>query len=236
MKDKLQILCYGDSNTWGTIGRYFESPLPSERYDPEHRWTCVLQAQLGDGFEVLADGLGGRSTIYSRKGEEWKSGEYYLLPCLRSHSPLDLVIIMLGTNDLQINKEITEEDLPVGISRLVDIVQGDAFCGRDVKPPKVLIIPPAEVQPSAPDGRVLVYAKFRGDIGRNLSLKLPEVYEKVAKEKGCYYLNGQDYIKPGPADGVHLDAQSHIRLGCAVADFVKKHIFPEHDGVKEDAL
>ncbi|MBQ8814558.1 MAG: hypothetical protein IJZ85_08700 [Lachnospiraceae bacterium] len=227
MRDKIQILCYGDSNTWGTIGRWYESKEPSERYDPEHRWPCVLQAQLGDAAEVIAEGLGGRSTIYTREGEEYKSGESYLLPCLHSHYPLDLVIIMLGTNDLQIKKDITEAELPVGISRLVDIVQRDVGSGRKGEAPKVLIIAPAEVQPSSPEGRVLVYDKFRRETGRNLSLMFPEVYANVAKEKGCYFLNSQDYAVPGPADGVHFDAESHVRLGQAVAEFVRNCIFPE---------
>lgn len=226
MNDKIQILCYGDSNTWGTIGRWQESTLPSERYDPAHRWPCVLQSELGDAFNVIAEGLGGRSTIYSRAGEEHKNGETYLKPCLHSHRPLDLVIIMLGTNDLQVKRDITEAELPNGISRLVDIVQAERSCGRNGQTPKVLIIAPAEVQPSSPEGRVLVYDKFRREIGRGLSLKFPGIYKKVAEEKNCYFLNAQDYAVPGPADGVHFDPESHIRLGKAVAQLIGCEIFP----------
>lgn len=225
--DKLQILCYGDSNTWGCIGHWIETTVPTSRYDDQTRWPCVLQADLGDGFHIVEEGLGGRSTIYTREGEEWKSGEMYLKPCLHSHRPLDLVIIMLGTNDLQINKTITEEDLPVGISRLVDIIQETPNVGRDQIVPKILIVSPIEIRPSAPEGRVLVYDKFRREIGRELSLKLPEVYAKVAQEKGCYFLNAADYAEPGPADGVHFTPDSHIRLGHALADYIRKNIYPE---------
>ena len=70
MKDRIEVLCYGDSNTWGCIGRWEASILPSERYDREHRWPDVLQAQLGEDFHVISEGLGGRSTIYPRVGEE----------------------------------------------------------------------------------------------------------------------------------------------------------------------
>lgn len=227
MKDRIEILCYGDSNTWGCIGRWEASILPSERYDREHRWPDVLQAQLGEDFHVISEGLGGRSTIYPRAGEEYKNGEPYLLPCLHSHRPLDLVIIMLGTNDLQMKKDITEEELPVGISRLIDIVQSTPKCGRNVQPPKILVLPPIEIRKAAPEGRVAVYDLFRGDIGRELSLKMPAVYAKVAKEKGCYYLNTADYAVPGPADGVHFDAESHVRLGKAVAAYIKTHIYSE---------
>ena len=143
------------------------------------------------------------------------------------HRPLDLVVIMLGTNDLQLKKDITAEELPIGISRLVDIVQKYPKVGRGNVPPKVLIIAPIEVRPSAPEGRTAVYAKFRCEIGRELSLMLPAVYEKVAKEKNCYFLNAQEFAQPGPADGVHFDAQSHIQLGKAVADFIRNEIFAD---------
>ncbi len=227
MHDKRQILCYGDSNTWGCIGRWQESPLPSERYDEEHRWPNVMQAQLGENFNVICEGLGGRTTIYPVPGEEWKSGESYLIPCLNSHYPLDLVVIMLGTNDLQVHKTITAAELPLGIARLVDMIRANGKVGRGLKSPEILLIAPVEIIPSDPNGRVLVYAKFREEIGRELSLLFPSVYAKVAEEKGCYFLNAQEYAAPGPADGVHLDPESHVRLGCAAAQYIREHIFPE---------
>lgn len=226
-KEKIQIVCYGDSNTWGCIGKWVESEEPSDRYDTDHRWPAVLQTELGDSFHVVEEGLCGRTTIYSKPGEEWKNGESYLTPCLHTHRPLDLVVIMLGTNDLQIKKDITAEELPVGISRLVDIVQNCKKAGSNGEAPKVLILSPVEVRPSSPEGRVHVYAKFRCEIGRNLSLMFPEVYKKVAEEKGCYFLNAADYAKPGPADGVHLDADSQVRLGKAIAEYIKTNIYPE---------
>lgn len=225
-KDKIQILCYGDSNTWGCIGKWVDSDEPSGRYDTDTRWPMVLQKELGEDFHVIEEGLGGRTSIYRHPTEPWKTGEPYLLPCLYTHRPLDLVVIMLGTNDLQIKKDITAEELHIGISRLVDIVQAHHKPGRGNQPPKVLILSPVEVKPSAPEGRTQVYAKFRCDIGRNLSLMLPQVYQQVAREKGCFFLNSQLYAQPGPADGVHLDAQSHISLGKAVARCILEEIYP----------
>lgn len=221
MKDKIQILCYGDSNTWGCIGRWKDSNHPSERYDTEHRWPDVLQADLGEDYHVISEGLGGRTTIYNKPDEPWKNGETYLKPCLYSHRPLDLVIVMLGTNDLTAKCDMTPGELSVGITRLVNQIQEAWSCGRGEKSPKILVLAPTEVQPSSPEGRVNVYEKFRKDIGRNLSRMFPEVYAKVAKEKNCYFLNAAAYAKPGPADGVHFDAESHVRLGHAVAEFIK---------------
>jgi len=225
-KDRIRILCYGDSNTWGTIGKWTECDTPSERFDSDHRWTGVLQKCLGDEFEIIEEGLGGRSTIYEREGFEWKNGAQYLVPCLHTHRPIDLVIIMLGTNDLQIKRDITADELSVGISKIVDIVRSYPDIGRDRKAPKILIIAPVEVMPSAPEGRTAVYDKFRGDIGRELSLLMPEVYKKVAEEKDCYFLNAQLYAKPCASDGVHISADGHIRLGHAIAELIRSDIFP----------
>ena len=223
--EKIVILCYGDSNTWGCIGKWEENTELSKRYGSDIRWPAVLQADLGEMYYVIEEGLGGRTSIYDPPAETWKNGETYLTPCLHSHYPLDLIVFMLGTNDLQIKKDITAEELPNGISRLVDIVRQYSELGRNGETPEILIIAPPEIRPSAPEGRTAVYSKFRCDIGRELSLLFPKVYEKVATEKGCYFLNSQEYVQPGLADGVHFDEDSHIRLGHAVANFISDRIF-----------
>ena len=224
----IRILCYGDSNTWGTIGQWEDTSLYSMRFDRAHRWTGILQAELGDGFEVIEEGLGGRTTIYDNPAEPWKNGEPSLLPCLHSHRPIDLIIIMLGTNDLHLPRTLTEDELPIGISRLVDLVKMHPKAGRSGKPPEILLLSPIEVRPASPEARISVYQKFRGDTGRELSLRMPGIYERIAKEKGCYYLNTQEYASPGLADGIHMDADSHMSLGKAVADYIRTAVFPDN--------
>ena len=97
-----EILCYGDSNTWGY------NPSTKERYDRYERWTGILQFTLGDEYHVIEEGLNGRTTVWDEPIEgEYKNGKTYLVSCLESHKPLDLVIIMLGTNDLKKRFSVT---------------------------------------------------------------------------------------------------------------------------------
>ena len=225
--DKINILCYGDSNTWGTIGRWSVDGKPSECFDAEHRWPEVMQSALGDKFHMIRQGLGGRTTIYAEEGDEWKSGEMYLTPCLFSHRPLDLVIIMLGSNDLLVKQDMTAEELPVGISRLVDIVQSYPKVGAGNVPPKVLILAPIPIRKPHPDGRMDVYDKYRREIGLELSRQFAPVQKKVAEEKGCYFMDAGLYAEACDADGDHFTPESHVRLGLALAEYIKKNIYPE---------
>ena len=224
--ERREILCYGDSNTWGCIPRWEESDLPSERYDEHTRWPCAAAELLGPGYHIVEEGLGGRTTVYDRPGEPEKNGEPYLLPCLLSHRPLDLVVIMLGTNDLHRAVQPDPAHLGAGIRRLIGIVQSTPKCGRGNRPPQVLILAPIPIRPPAPEGRTLVYDQFAGEIGRNLSLGFPETYRKAAVETGCRFLNAGDYAEAGAGDGVHFTAESHLRLGRAVAEEIRA-IFEE---------
>src|SRR6266581_6911945 len=90
-----RILCYGDSNVWGQI------PSTFERYDSNIRWTGLLQQLLEYDYELIEEGLGGRTTIFDDANKESCNGKKYLLPCLQSHNPLDIIILLLGTNDLK---------------------------------------------------------------------------------------------------------------------------------------
>ena len=96
--DKIRILCYGDSNTWGYI-----SGSDHQRYEEKERWPRVLANLLGGSFEVIEEGLNSRTLISNdpRVGKEGKNGYEYLIPCLDTHDPIDLVILMLGTNELK---------------------------------------------------------------------------------------------------------------------------------------
>ena len=106
--EKIRILCYGDSNTWGYI-----SGTDHERYGINERWTKFLQCKLGDRFEVIEEGLNSRTLISNdtRPGKEGKNGYEYLIPCLDTHDPIDLIILMLGTNELKASYNKTAAEI-----------------------------------------------------------------------------------------------------------------------------
>ena len=217
---KKEILIYGDSNTWGYIPVPYEPPLAVNRRGEDLRWPCITAKDLGEEYHIIEEGLSGRRSIYG-EGEDWPvNGEPYLTPCLLTHSPLDLVVIMLGTNDLRIEYGVTRETLGVGISRLVDIVQSLPDCGHGVKPPKVLIIAPGLIV--HPD-EFMEHYKNRGyQKGEELSAAFGEAYHAVAEEKGCEFLNAADFVTTSPIDGLHMDDASHIALGHAVAEKIEE--------------
>ena len=106
--NKIRILCYGDSNTWGYI-----PGSDHERYNENTRWTRLLSTKLGEDFEIIEEGLNSRTLISNdpRPGKEGKSGYDYLIPCLDSQDPIDLVVLMLGTNELKYTNNKTPEEI-----------------------------------------------------------------------------------------------------------------------------
>ena len=219
--DTYEIMCYGDSNTWGTVAKKHKDD-PHLRYGREIRWPAVLQRLLGSGYAVQEEGLGGRTTMYTANpAMPFKNGMHMLEGCLKTHCPLDLIILMLGTNDLHLPKPLPEDQLCAGIMEMIHLIQAHPEYGREeIRVPEILLIAPPFITPSAPDARTEVYPQFFGEYGERLSRQFPQVYRAVAEKYGCHFLNAQDFTRPDPNDGVHLDAVSHRRLAVAVRDKV----------------
>lgn len=193
-----RILCYGDSNTWGYI-----SGTDHKRYGENERWTKLLSKKLGNEFEVIEEGLNSRTLISNdtRPGKEGKNGYEYLLPCLDTHDPIDLVIIMLGTNELKkvYNKTI-EEVGEIFEKYFIKTILNRKSQIED-KYAEVLIIAP----PIADDDGS---GKYEGALEK--SMKFNEVYMKIAKENNCYFIDNK-FLNTG-IDKVHLTKESHTIL------------------------
>jgi len=208
------ILCYGDSNTWGY------NPLTQERHRYQDRWTTVLQKELGEEYLIIPEGLNGRTTVWEDPIELHKNGAAYLPPCLESHKPLDLVIIMLGTNDLKQRFSLPAVDIAAGAGVLADIVMKSgcgpaASEGAGEQSPGLLLLIPPEVR------KLTDFAEmFAGS--REKSLRFPEAYTAVAESKGIPALDIGREVRFSDADGIHFEPPELIELGKIVAEKVRE--------------
>ena len=202
------VLCYGDSNTWGaaTVDR------PDRRYGPDERWPGVLRASLGADWLVVEEGLGGRTTVNDDpvEGIE-KNGHTYLLPCLLSHKPLDVVVIMLGTNDLKARFNKTAWEIAAGVGKLVDVVKTTPEIGRSGRHPQILVVCPPPTQADLKEYADL----FAGAPAK--SRELAKHYRKIAETAAVRLLDAGTVIKSSVVDGFHLDPDAHLALGRAIA-------------------
>ncbi len=199
------ILCFGDSNTWGY------PPGGGERFPRNIRWPGALQRLLGNGYHVIEEGLNGRTATVEHPWIEGRSGRPYLLPCCRSHAPLDLVIIYLGTNDLADRYHLSATDTAQACASLVRVVQA-ADCGRGVGAPVVLLVCPPPLRASGPDAAEYETVAAKS---RTLGARFADAAEAV----GAQLLDLDGVVRYSDEDPLHLDADGHR----ALAEDVQAH-------------
>ncbi len=205
------ILCYGDSNTWGS--KPLVRPGENRRYGLRERWPGVLRDQLGADYWVIEEGLGGRTTIHDDPYEPHRNGKTYLMPCLLTHEPIDLVILKLGTNDLKHRFGLSAYDIATGAGVLVEMILNSGT-GPDQGAPRVLLICPPPVSEIGP-----LQDMFEGAAAK--SALLADYYRQTARIYGCEFLNAGAVIEVSEVDGIHYDAEMHPKLGQAVAERVR---------------
>ena len=199
------ILCFGDSNTWGY------SPSEMRRYGVSERWTMLLQSHLAGKYRIIEEGLNSRTTVFEDPFEAGKNGLDYLLPCLGSHHP-DLVVIMLGTNDLKSRYNVTASDISKGAARLVEVVKN--FKNNYMtKPPAVLLISPAHVYE-------LDNGKEGWDGAQAKSEQLGKYYALRAEELGCHFLDAAALVKPCDKEGIHWHLEEHQKLASKLSELI----------------
>ena len=203
------ILCFGDSNTWGA------NPKDGLRYPRSIRWPSALQKLLGNSYEVISEGLCGRTLVASDPATPHRAGITHLRAILESASPVSLVIIMLGTNDIKSMYGLTAQTIAKHLDKTIDLIRRSKVGGKK-KADILVICPPPPVTPRSGriDPRMARWPKiFR---------LLPALYVAVAKKRHCTYLNAGDYIASSTVDGYHLDAKAHLKLARAIAARVRK--------------
>jgi lysophospholipase L1-like esterase len=204
------VLCFGDSNTHGQIpGRG-----PLERYRREQRWAGVLHGVLGQNWEVIEEGLSGRTTVHDDPIEgSMKNGRTYLRPCLQSHAPLDLIIIMLGTNDLKRRFNMPPSEVAMGVGCLVYDIR-ELSPGPTGHDPEIMIVAPPPMLQDLKEWESI----FSG--AQEKSRKLALEFEIMADSLEVHFFDAGTVCQCSPADGFHIDEEAHRRLGEALAQEV----------------
>lgn len=204
------VLCYGDSLTWG-----YDASGPG-RHAPADRWPNVLQSALGKDVAVIAEGLNGRTTAFDdHLGSADRNGARILPALLTSHSPIDLVIMLLGTNDMKpwvCGKAIAAKQ---GINRLVDIIRGHAYPMAEGAPDILIVAPPPLVETGDPD----FAAMFEGGVAQ--SRMLASLYSDLADQTSCGFFDAGSVAQATPLDGVHLDAVNTRAVGRGLEPIVR---------------
>ncbi len=204
----IRILCLGDSNTWGY------DPETHERYDNETRWPQVMLSELGVGYEVVEEGMNGRTTVWDDPVDGLMSGLAYLPPCLLSHKPLDKVLLMLGTNDLKDRFCVTAPEIAKSAGRLVRIIQASDAGPGGTAPEVILMAPPPTVM--GQDGL------DTRQHGLEKSRQFAHCYSEVAQELGCAFFDVGSVIESSSVDGIHFSAEAQRTLGQAMARLISK--------------
>ena len=209
--DVESILVYSDSLTWGII------PNTRERLPFEKRWPIVLENTLNSrGYRVrmIEDCLNGRRTVWEDPFKPGRNGLQGLAQKIEIHSPLSLVILMLGTNDFQFaHPHNNAWAAAQGVATLVNEIRTAPIEPGMPVPPILVLSPPAIGSPKGP-----LTAKFQGAEARCAGLA--EAYRELSSSLGCSFFDAGSVTKTSPVDGIHLDAEQHLILGNALVDVV----------------
>ena len=207
---KKHIVCFGDSNTHGYCA------ANDGRFSEDERWTCLLGKLLGDDYLILEEGLSGRTCCFSDPLYEGLNGLDSIYPCLMSHEPVDLLILMLGTNDTKERFGASPECIALGLKRLAEKAKSISDCWRNT--PNILIITPKNIDSEYADSGV------GGTMGRGCAEKsaaLGAAYKKIAELTGCHYFDANTVVtENNHIDFMHLTVGGHRELAEALAGLI----------------
>ena len=207
---KKHIVCLGDSNTHGYCADPVDCADGGDRFNEEERWTCLLQKALGPDYLVLEEGLGGRTTVFVDPLTESMDALSVAFPILMSHEPVDLLIIMLGTNDTKERFCANAAAIAAGMERLIKKCKSIECWGK--KRPNILVICP----PPFGDG---FHDEVMGKGCVEKSKALPPFLKAVAERNGVHYLDAKD-CEFNPVDFMHLTRKGHADLADMLSELV----------------
>lgn len=210
--DATVVLCYGDSNTYGQ-----RADIKGGRWPADVRWTGVLQQMLGDNYYVIEEGLPSRTTNLEYDKKPGRNGKAYLAPCLGSHNPIDVVVLMLGTNDLKVVYNRPAIEVAQATTELLADIRAYAK-DRHGQPPNIILVSPIHIDATAFEpGSSQHYDKSSQD----KSHQLAAVLRDVAGQDDCAFVDAAAYATPGE-DGIHFARTSHESFANHLAQKVQK--------------
>ena len=207
-----RILCYGDSNTFGYIPGGF-----GDRYAETIRWPGKLQELLGYSYRIIEEGCSGRTTDIDDPYEPWKNGMSSLKACLNSQRPVDLCVILLGSNDLKDIFARGASDIAASAGRIA--LETKTFLKeKQGYEPAILLVSPMHITEDVLKGR---FADSFSERAIEVSHHLAEEYQKQAEALHCLFLDASQYCKPSEKDGLHLSEDGHQALARAVYNVIR---------------
>ena len=211
---KKHIVCFGDSNTHGYCAVKEDCEDGTNRFNENERWTCLLQKKLGEDYLVIEEGLSGRTTVFNDPLHESMSGLDAINIALMSHEPVDLLIIMLGTNDTKDRLGANASCIAIGMERLITKAK-NTMCWKDK--PNILVIAPPHIKSGlylVPEGEAMGLSCVEK------SEQLASKYEIVAKNTNCAFLDAEGVAEFNNYDCMHLTKKGHQQLCEAIGDLI----------------
>lgn len=202
------IMCYGDSNTFG-------SNPHGGRWPIDIRWTGRMQSLLGSEYHVLEEGCGGRTTVWDDVLETYRNGKEYLPAALATHKPIDLVVLMLGTNDLKTCFHTMPGDVANGVKELIEIIQDFPY-GFYYNTPQILLVSPIYIGTGIENSTSGSFDQSAVEKSHGLSCLMQE----AAKVRKCYFLDAAAYAGPSQFDHLHMEAEDHIALAHGISEMI----------------
>lgn len=196
-----EILCFGDSNTYGLV------PRENRRFSYDERWTGILSSVLGEAFHVTEEGLCGRTTVFEDSCRYGRKSSETLPLVLESHSDVDLIVLMLGTNDLKSGFRSNEKVIALGIEHLIKQIKS---FNENIK---ILLVSPIHLGERVWENDYdPEFDSHSVEVSRNLKKE----YSRVAEKFGVQFFAASDYVSPSETDQEHLDLEGHKKFAQAV--------------------
>ncbi len=210
---KKHIVCFGDSNTHGYCADPADCADHGSRFNEDERWTCLLQKTLADAYLVLEEGLSGRTTVFDDPLHEQMSGVEVINTILMTHEPVDLLVIMLGTNDTKERFGVGAPAIAVGLQRLI-LKAKSALCWG-THAPRILVVSPPYIGEGLYNNETASGTMGAGCPER--SRGLAKYFREQADLLGCDFMDAEGVAEFNRVDCMHLTAKGHRQLADALA-------------------